>query len=154
MSTKKQVLYSILLLVLAGGVLGFYHVRSGPAQDASGMSGHNHAAMGGGGGADSGAAALDPVKVTPTAARTIGITYAVVVRKPLASEVRTLGTVQYDETRLADVSPKIEGWVEKLDVDFTGAPVKKGQPMLEVYSPKLVSAQEELILARKLADEA
>ncbi|HEX6560251.1 MAG TPA: efflux RND transporter periplasmic adaptor subunit, partial [Longimicrobiales bacterium] len=47
-----------------------------------------------------------------------------------------------------------EGWVDHLYVDFTGAPVSKGQPLMTVYSPMLVSAQEELILARKLLDEA
>ncbi len=150
MSTKKQILYSILLLVLAAGAVGFYHVRSAPPEQAAGMEGHNHAAMAGGGEGDQ----LNPVTITPTAARTIGVTYAPVTRKPLAAEVRTVGTVQYDETRLANLSPKIEGWVEKLNVNFTGAPVRKGQPMLEVYSPMLVAAQEELILARKLADGA
>ncbi len=151
MSTKKQVLYSILVLALAAGLVGFYRVRSAPPEQAGGMKGHDHAAMAGGGGERS---QLNPVKVTATAARTIGVTYAPVTRRPLASEVRTVGTVQYDETRLANLSPKIEGWVEKLNVDFTGAPVRKGEAMLEVYSPVLVAAQEELILARKLADGA
>ena len=61
--------------------------------------------------------------------------------------------VAYDETMLADVSPKISGWVEELHVDFTGAAVQEGQPLLDVYSPELVSAQEELLLARRLVDE-
>ncbi|HZD06338.1 MAG TPA: efflux RND transporter periplasmic adaptor subunit, partial [Longimicrobiales bacterium] len=65
-----------------------------------------------------------------------------------------LGTVAYDETRLATVNPKVDGWVEELFVDFTGAPVERGQPLLAVYSPKLVSAQEELVLAARLARDA
>lgn len=70
----------------------------------------------------------------------------------MTSVVRTVGTVTYDETRLVNVNPRIEGWVEKLYVDFTGAPVTKGQPLMAVYSPMLVSAQEELILAKRLVD--
>jgi multidrug efflux pump subunit AcrA (membrane-fusion protein) len=64
----------------------------------------------------------------------------------------TVGNVTWDETRLANVNPKIEGWVEHLYVDFTGAPVRQGQPLFSIYSPMLVSVQEELILARRLFD--
>jgi Cu(I)/Ag(I) efflux system membrane fusion protein len=150
MSTRKQLLYSVILLVLAGGAVGIYTVQAAPAEQAGGMEGHNHAAMSGGGEGDQ----LNPVKLTDRAARTIGVTFATVQRKPLDRQVRTVGTVEYDETRRANLNPKIEGWVERLYVDFTGAPVRRGQPMIEVYSPKLVTAQEELILARRLADEA
>jgi Cu(I)/Ag(I) efflux system membrane fusion protein len=72
----------------------------------------------------------------------------------MVSQIRTVGQVTYDETRLSTLNPKIEGWIEKLYVDFTGAAVRKGQPLLAVYSPMLVSAQEELILARRLLDQA
>jgi Cu(I)/Ag(I) efflux system membrane fusion protein len=87
-------------------------------------------------------------------ARRIGVTYATAELRSLEHEVRGIGNVTYDERRLTDVSPKIEGWVERLYVDFTGAPVRRGQPLLEVYSPMLISAQEELILAVRLAREA
>jgi membrane fusion protein, copper/silver efflux system len=60
--------------------------------------------------------------------------------------------VTWDETRLVIVNPRIEGWVEHLYVDFTGAPVTAGEPLMAVYSPMLVSAQEELILALRLAE--
>jgi Cu(I)/Ag(I) efflux system membrane fusion protein len=150
MSTRKQIIYSVVLLILAGAVVGFYGLRSAPGSQAGGMEGHNHAAMGGAGEGDQ----LNPVRLTDRAARTIGVTFAPVERTALVREVRTVGTVEYDETRLANLNPKIEGWVERLHVDFTGAPVRRGQAMLEVYSPKLVAAQEELILARRLADEA
>ena len=150
MSTKKQILISVILLVLAGGAVGYYSLQAAPASDSGGMEGHNHAAMSGGGDGDQ----LNPVQLTDQAARRIGVTFAAVERKPLDREVRTVGTVEYDETRLANLNPKIDGWVERLYVDFTGAPVRKGQPMIDVYSPKLVTAQEELILARRLADGA
>ncbi|MDX1675955.1 MAG: efflux RND transporter periplasmic adaptor subunit [Longimicrobiales bacterium] len=149
MSTKKQVLYSILILVLAGAGLGFYTAWASPADPTGGMEGHNHAALGGGEGD-----ALNPVRLTEREAGAIGVTFATVERKALDRRVRTVGNVEYDETRLTTLNPKIEGWVERLYVDFTGAPVRRGQPIMEVYSPKLVTAQEELILARRLADEA
>jgi Cu(I)/Ag(I) efflux system membrane fusion protein len=114
------------------------------------MEGHDHAAMSGAGDT----LALNPVQLSTGAARSIGVTFAQVARRAIHREVRTVGTVAYDERRLANLNPKIEGWVERLYVDFTGAPVRKGQPLLELYSPMLVSAQEELILARRLADEA
>ena len=71
--------------------------------------------------------------------------------RPLSAIV---GTVVYDETRLTTVNPKIEGWVEHLYVDFTGAPIREGEPLMDVYSPALVSAQEELVLAVRLVREA
>ena len=151
MSTRKQILYSIVLLVLAGGVVTLYGAWASPPDQAGGMEGHDHAAMAGGGGDGE---TLNPVTLDERAARTIGVTFAKVERRALDREVRTVGTVRYDETRLASLNPKIEGWVERLHVDFTGATVRRGQPMLEVYSPMLLAAQEELILARRLVDEA
>lgn len=150
MSTTKQILTSILILAAAGAGLGFYGMKAAPAEQSGGMEGHNHAAMGGGGEDN----AMNPVQISADEARTIGVTFATVERKALNRRVRTVGTVAYNETRLATVNPKVEGWVEHLYVDFTGAPVQAGQPLMDVYSPKLVTAQEELILARRLADEA
>ena len=149
MSTRKQIVYSIVILVLAGVGLGFYNAWAAPADQSGGPDGHNHAAMGGGEGDE-----LNPVQLTEREARIIGVTFATVERKPLDRRVRSVGNVAYDETRLTNLNPKIEGWVERLYVDFTGAPVRRGEPLMEVYSPKLVSAQEELILARRLVDQA
>ena len=132
------------LLVVAGiAVAG----REDSAPD-GGPEGHDHAAMAAGGGE------LLPVSLDAESARRIGVTYATATTRPLTHSVRTVGSVTYDETRLVKVNPKIEGWVEELYVDFTGAPVRRGQPLLAVYSPMLVSAQEELILARRLSDQA
>jgi membrane fusion protein, copper/silver efflux system len=69
---------------------------------------------------------------------------------PLIREIRTVAQVTYDETRVKTISPKIDGWVEQLYVNYTGQPVSVGQPLLSIYSPMLVSAQEELLLASKL----
>ena len=148
MNSRVQTLISLTLVggALVAVALGW---RRGDAQEAQGgMEGHDHAAM------TAGAGTLKPVVLDAEAARRIGVTYATVERRILTRYVQTVGSVVYDETRLANVNPKVEGWVEKLHVDFTGAPVQAGQPLMEVYSPALVSAQEELILAARLAREA
>jgi len=149
MSTRKQIVLSLglvglALLVVAG--FAFLGQEEGAQQDA--MEGHNHAAMVAGGDE------AQPVRLSAEAARRIGVTYATATLRPFTPTVSTVGNVTYDESRLSNVNPKIEGWVEELYVDFTGAPVRRGQPLMAVYSPMLVSAQEELILARRLADEA
>jgi Cu(I)/Ag(I) efflux system membrane fusion protein len=90
------------------------------------------------------------VMLTPEAASRIGVSYAVVERSSLTAEVRTVGLVSYDETRVKSISPKIDGWVEQLFVSSTGQPVAEHDPMLRIYSPMLVTAQEELLLAKRL----
>lgn len=90
------------------------------------------------------------VKLTANQIQEFGITFATVEQRTLEDEVRTVGIVNFDETRMAQVTPKFGGFVERLYVDFTGKPVRRGQPLLEIYSPELVSAQEELLLASRL----
>ena len=92
----------------------------------------------------------NPVMLTPESAKRIGVTYAVVERGSLAADVRTVGLVTIDETRMKTIAPKIDGYVEQLFVAFTGQPVEEGAPLLRLYSPMLVTAQEELLLAKKL----
>jgi len=90
------------------------------------------------------------VMLTAEQAQRIGVTYAAVEMAALAREIRTVGQVTYDETRVRTVSLKIDGWVEELFVNFTGQAVEAGAPLLAIYSPMLVTAQEELLLARRL----
>ena len=94
-----------------------------------------------------------PVTLSADAANRIGVTYTTVTAGPLTREVRTVGQVTFDETRLKAIAPKIDGWVERLYVDFTGQSVTAGAPLLEIYSPMLVTAQEELLLAKRLAGD-
>ncbi|HXH07815.1 MAG TPA: FixH family protein [Vicinamibacterales bacterium] len=61
--------------------------------------------------------------------------------------IRTVGIVRYDETRLADVNLKLDGWVRELYVDYTGAFVRKGQPLFTLYSPALLTTQQEYLTA-------
>lgn len=90
------------------------------------------------------------IRLTPDQIRTFGMTFGTVERRPIERTIRAVGMVTLDETRIAVVSPKVGGWVERLHVDFTGKPVSRGAPLLDVYSPELVSAQEELLLAASL----
>jgi RND family efflux transporter MFP subunit len=148
MSTRKQIGLSLSLVALALLVVAGFAFLGGDAAPDQGMEGHNHAA------ASAGGEELQPVRLDPESARRIGVTYATATMRPFSRSVSTVGNVTFDETSLSNVNPKIEGWVEEIYVDFTGAPVRRGQPLLSVYSPMLVSAQEELILARRLANEA
>jgi Cu(I)/Ag(I) efflux system membrane fusion protein len=83
----------------------------------------------------------------------IGVTFAPVIRAPLDVSVRTVAQVSYDETRVKTVAPFIEGWVDRLFVNFTGQSVRPGDPLFSIYSPMVVSAQQELLLARRLVND-
>jgi len=83
-------------------------------------------------------------------AHRIGVTYATAVEGRLATEVRTVAQVTFDETRVKSVAPKIDGWIEKLYVNYTGQSVRVGDPLLAIYSPMLIQAQQELLLASQL----
>ena len=72
---------------------------------------------------------------------------AEVQRGPLRKTIRTVGAIDYNETALADVTTKFKGWIEKLNVDATGQLVHRGEPMFEIYSPELYSAEAEFLLA-------
>ena len=148
MRNRKQILLSAAMLVVAVALVVVYGAfRRAPA-GSGGASGHVHGAPA----ADSQGGKM--FSISEERARRIGVAYAVAHRSMLDQSVRSVGTIAFDETHLANVDPKIEGWVERLYVDYTGAAVRKGQPLMAVYSPMLVSAQEELILARHLLDEA
>ena len=87
------------------------------------------------------------VQITPERQQLIGVKFGTVEMRPLEKVIRTVGRVDYDEKRIVTVSPKIGGWIEDLYVDFTGRFVRKGEPLLTIYSPELVSTQEEYLLA-------
>jgi Cu(I)/Ag(I) efflux system membrane fusion protein len=90
------------------------------------------------------------VRLTSGQLKQFGITFGTVEMRTLSSESRVAGIVTVDESRLAQVAPKFAGFVERLYVNATGQPVRRGQPLAEVYSPELVSAQQELLLAGQL----
>lgn len=150
MNTRKQIVLSAALLVVAVAAVGAYGFFHRAGSGSAGASGHVHGAAAAP--ADSQGGKM--FSISEERARRIGVAYATAHRSMLGQSVRSVGTIAFDETHLANVDPKIEGWVERLYVDYTGAPVRKGQPLMAVYSPMLVSAQEELILARRLLNDA
>lgn len=85
------------------------------------------------------------VHVDPVTRQNMGIRMAPVEKGLLHYTIRAYGHITYDETRTAQVSPKVDGWIETLHVNFTGEGVKAGDPLLEIYSPQLLSAQEEYL---------
>ncbi len=129
----------------------------GAQEDAAamGMTAEEHARMQAGGGQGAvdtaGQALRQPVHLTAAQERALGVMYTTVRRATLTKEVRTVGQIMPAESRLADVTTKIEGFVERLFVNTTGESVRRGQPMLAIYSPMLVAAQEEFLTARRLA---
>lgn len=85
--------------------------------------------------------------------RMIGVRTFEASIRPLQHIIRTVGRIEYDEKRLATVNTKIEGWIERLYVDYTGKYVKKGEPLADVYSPELVATQQEFLNVLKWAGQ-
>ena len=89
------------------------------------------------------------VKISVDKVQKLGVKTEVVAQRDLMRTVRAVGTLQADEARLFTVAPKFEGWIQKLYVNTTGAPVQRGQPLMDVYSPDLVTAQQEYLIASR-----
>jgi RND family efflux transporter MFP subunit len=104
-------------------------------------------------GQESTVAGLAAVSITPETRQRMGLTLGVIEKRPLSREIRTSARIAADETRLFRVTTKIEGWVEKLFVNVTGQEVKRGDPLLTIYSPELVSAQREYLIALRTQDK-
>lgn len=85
------------------------------------------------------------IEITPEQQRLMGVKTVEVLVKPLQKIIRTVGRIEYDESRLATVNTKFEGWIEKLYINYTGRYVKKGEPLAEIYSPELYATQQEFI---------
>ncbi len=83
----------------------------------------------------------------------LGITFARAAERPVRSSVRVVGVLKYAEPNLVYVNARVNGWVEKLYADYVGKRVAQGEPLLALYSPELVSAQEEYLLAKRLKDD-
>lgn len=90
---------------------------------------------------------IGTVKIDPVTVQDIGVRTAVASRETLSHIVRAVGRVAYDEEHLVRLHPKTEGWIETLRVDKTGEWVKKNEDLLSIYSPQLVTSQQEYVLA-------
>jgi Cu(I)/Ag(I) efflux system membrane fusion protein len=100
-------------------------------------------------GAASTVAGYANVTVPPQRQQLIGVKLATAELRDLSRTIRTTGRVAVDERRTAQVRTKFEGFAEALYVNFTGQPVRRGDPLLAVYSPDLLATQNELILAER-----
>ncbi|MCI0567365.1 MAG: efflux RND transporter periplasmic adaptor subunit [Acidobacteria bacterium] len=96
-----------------------------------------------------GVAGLASVQIPLRKRQLIGVRTTAVERSPVIRKLKTVGRIIPDETRLHHIHTKVEGWIERLNVNATGEPVRKGQPLLSLYSPELLATQEEHLLALK-----
>ena len=92
-----------------------------------------------------------PIQLSPQRMQSIGLQLGQVELKPVSDEIRFYGNVQADERRLAYVQTRFAGWIKKVYVDATGDFVRKGQPLVTVYSPDLVTTEQEYLLAKQNA---
>jgi Cu(I)/Ag(I) efflux system membrane fusion protein len=87
------------------------------------------------------------VKIDPVVVQNIGVRTAVAKKEALSRTVRAVGRVDFDEQLMVRLHPKVEGWIEEIRVDKTGQKINKNEILLSIYSPKLVSTQQEYLLA-------
>jgi RND family efflux transporter MFP subunit len=92
------------------------------------------------------------VHITPEKQQLIGVKYGEVERSGGSRTIRAVGRVAFDETRIQHIHTKVEGWIDQVFVDYTGQLVRKGQPLMTVYSPDMLASQRELLLAVKARD--
>jgi RND family efflux transporter MFP subunit len=147
------------LLLVTGAVLLLAACGADEADESPmiGMTAEEHARMQAGGTQgemdSTGAAVRQPVHLSTEQERALGIRYTTVQRETLTRTIRTVGRIEPAEPRITDITPKIGGFVEELYVDYTGESVRRGQPLLTLYSPLLVAAQEELMTANRMAGQ-
>lgn len=169
---RRKIIIIVICLHIAGAVLSYYFVPAGTwkkiaekvgivkmAKLAPADTAHQH----GGGVAvtetkaeveTAGQAEEAPtVEIPEDKQQLIGLTTIKASVRAMNRVIRTVGRIEYDERKLATVNTKIEGWIEKLYVDYTGRYVKKGEPLAEVYSPELMATQQEFINALRWANQ-
>ena len=148
-NTRRAWAAALALLLAVGATVGVLSARD----DEAAPRGQARPLDGGMAGMDMDGMAMagdGSVRLTADQIRTFGVTFGFVEQRTLEDAIRTVGIVNFDETRLTGVTTKFGGYVERLYVDFTGKPVRAGERLVEIYSPELVAAQEELLLAARL----
>jgi RND family efflux transporter MFP subunit len=150
MARGLQILGAVVvgLVVVAAGAYGLraWRSRASTVREAvptpPSMPGMNHATT-----AAPAAVPRGGITIDSRRQQLIGVRLAPVTRESLRHSVRTVGGVRYDETSLADVNVRLEGWIRDLYVDYTGQAIQKGQPLFSFYSPDLLATAEEYLLA-------
>jgi Cu(I)/Ag(I) efflux system membrane fusion protein len=100
------------------------------------------------------AAKAGMVRISPDKVQLLGVRTEPAAERELRRTVQAVGTIQANERLLFRVTPRFEGWIETLHVNTTGQPVKRGQPLMAVYSPELVAAQEEYLIALRAVEDS
>lgn len=95
----------------------------------------------------------DVVLIEPHVIQNLGVRTAVVTKGKIRQRIQAVGYVEYDENALQHVHTRVEGWIETLNVKANGDPITKGQVLFEIYSPELVNAQSEYVLALSRENE-
>ncbi len=91
------------------------------------------------------------VRITPGRLQTLGVrTEAAALRLPTARSIRAIGTLEFDERRLATVTTRVPGWIEHLAVAANGDPVRRGQVLAEIYAPDMVASEKEYLIAARM----
>ncbi|HWI14075.1 MAG TPA: efflux RND transporter periplasmic adaptor subunit, partial [Burkholderiales bacterium] len=103
-------------------------------------------------GEDQPAASGNEIKISTDKVQKLGVRTVRATMKELSQTVRAVGSLAVDERRINTVAPKFEGWIERLYVNTTGQQVARGQPLMDVYSPDLITAQQEYLIAAKGVD--
>ncbi len=168
MKKRDIAIMVICLLLIAGLLLYLYRVewigaarRAGlftPATENSQAAGHQHGAP------PSSEAKADPaqaaqaeepptVEIPTDKQQMIGVRTVKAAMRPMHRVIRTVGRIEYDEKKLATANTKIEGWIEKLHVDYVGRHVQKGEPLAEIFSPELVATQQEFLNTLRWANQ-
>ena len=91
------------------------------------------------------------VRIDPAVVQNMNVRTELAARRDLVQNIRTVGSLEYDQQRMVTVTTKYAGWVEKVYVNYIGEPVKKGEPLFEIYSPELVQTEQELLSAVQFA---
>ena len=147
MISKQSRVVLVLAVAAVAAVIGVYSAdgqpKSGPSEPMPGMD--MPAAR------DSAPPGYAEVRISPEVQQRIGVTLGRVARTPLNMTIRTVGIVQPDETRVAHIHVKTEGWVERLYVAYTGQKVQAGEALLSIYSPAFFAAQREFLSALQAA---
>src|SRR2546426_7859362 len=162
-SRRKKAWLILLILILgaAGSGLYLYNRKlsqatasanaAGSGSDAAGKNGMagtpvENAAPSQPAGADHG---VSQIFIAPERQQLIGVKTASAETKSLVKEIRTVGRVAYDETKITHIHTKVSGFVEEVFADYVGKPVKAGEPLFTIYNPDLVATQQEYLLALK-----
>src|SRR3989454_6294699 len=162
-SRRKKAWLILLILILgaAGSGLYLYNRKlsqatasanaAGSGSDAAGKNGMagtpvENAAPSQPAGADHG---VSQIFIAPERQQLIGVKTASAETKSLVKEIRMVGRVAYDETKITHIHTKVSGFIEEVFADYVGKPVKAGEPLFTIYSPDLVATQQEYLLALK-----